>query len=421
MSRIQIERNITLLMIFGFFQMFMIIIPVIVPLFQSKGLDLAQIFYLQAIFAGIVVCFEIPSGYFADRFGRRRAVTWGGFMTGVGYTVLTFADDFSGLVLFECSVGIGLSLTSGADIALLYDSQKELDAEPEEQRNSIANFRMSKSMAETAAALVGGVVVLYSFNLLVLVQAFISWLPFVVTLFLVEPSYHRLDEGGHLENAKRVLSHIFVDDSFLRLLFITMIAYSLSTFYVVWLMQPWWEGQGIPLSYFGVLWAGLNLMVGVSAKVSVKMERHLGAGLTLTTMAALPAIGYFSMALMDGWVVILLSAGFYLSRGINQVVLTDAFNARIPSEFRATANSLTGFAFRLVFIVTGPMIGYLTSWQGLSTTLMVLGIATAALYGLLMLPLIKRIPSHSIQQTGRAAIGRATNGRATNGRGEGNP
>jgi MFS family permease len=111
MSRIQIERNITLLMIFGFFQMFMIIIPVIVPLFQSKGLDLAQIFYLQAIFAGIVVCFEIPSGYFADRFGRRRAVTWGGFMTGVGYTVLTFADDFSGLVLFECSVGIGLSLT----------------------------------------------------------------------------------------------------------------------------------------------------------------------------------------------------------------------------------------------------------------------------------------------------------------------
>ncbi len=380
-------------MMFGFFQMFMIIIPVIVPLFQSKGLDLAQIFYLQAIFATVVVCFEIPSGYFADQLGRRRAVIWGGFMTGVGYTVLVFADGFMGLVLFECSVGIGLSLTSGADIALLYDSQRELDAQPEEQRNSIANFRMSKAGAETVASLIGGVVVLYSFDMLVLVQALISWMPFLVALCLVEPHYHRLDEGGHLENAKRVLRHIFVDDSFLRLLFITSTAYGLSTFYVVWLMQPWWEAQGIPLAYFGVLWAGLNLVVGVAGKVSIKVEERLGMPITLTIMAALPAIGYFSMAFMSGWIVILLSAGFYISRAINQVVVTDAFNARIPSEFRATANSLTGFAFRLVFILTGPLVGYLTSRQGLSTTLVVLGFATLALYALLMYPLIKRIPS----------------------------
>ena len=73
----------------------MIIVPVIVPFFMSKGLSLAEIFYLQAVFAATIVLLEAPSGYFADVFGRRIALLIGSVVHGLGYLCLNFADDFA--------------------------------------------------------------------------------------------------------------------------------------------------------------------------------------------------------------------------------------------------------------------------------------------------------------------------------------
>ena len=97
---------------------------------------------------------------------------------------------------------------------------------------------------------------------------------------------------------------------------------------------------------------------------------------------------------------LLLAFTFYVSRGFHQVILTDAFNSRIPSEFRATANSLTGFLFRLTFILTGPLVGYLYEWQGMSVTLMTLGAASALLFVILLLPLIRSVAVISVGAAG---------------------
>jgi hypothetical protein len=41
-------------------------VPVIAPFFMAKGISLADIFYLQAVFAVAIVVLEAPTGYFAD-------------------------------------------------------------------------------------------------------------------------------------------------------------------------------------------------------------------------------------------------------------------------------------------------------------------------------------------------------------------
>jgi len=92
----------------------MVIIPVIVPFFESRGLSLAQVFYLQAIFAAFVVLFEVPSGYIADVFGRRNVLIAGSIFHGLGFSWLYFAEGFAQLVLFEMTVGLGLSFLSAA-------------------------------------------------------------------------------------------------------------------------------------------------------------------------------------------------------------------------------------------------------------------------------------------------------------------
>ncbi|MEM7279820.1 MAG: MFS transporter [Pseudomonadota bacterium] len=391
MSDLQLRQNISVLYAFSFCWLALVIIPVMVPFFASKGLSLTEVFILQSLFALSVVVFEIPSGYIADVIGRRNALVAGSVFHGLGFSTFCFADDFSDLVVAEVLIGVGMSLLSGADLSLLYDSQLALRMSPREHTRGIARLRSIKATSEGLASLLAALLVLYSFDVVVYVNAAIAWLPFLLSFKLVEAPYKRMERTNAFADFRRIMMHLFYQERLLRLTTLAVTFYGLSTFYVVWLIQPYWEALGIPLAMFGVLWAAKNFAVAIAAKYCAPLEERFGAGPVLIAMALLPVVGYFAMAFPGGLVGVLLAFTFYISRGFHQVILTEAFNSRVPSEFRATANSMTSFMFRLAFIVTGPLVGYLYEWQGMVTTLLALAAATLALFFVLMLPLLRAI------------------------------
>ncbi len=49
-------------------------VRVIVIFFQAQGLLMTQVMLLQTAFAAAVVALEVPSGFFADRVGRRPSI-----------------------------------------------------------------------------------------------------------------------------------------------------------------------------------------------------------------------------------------------------------------------------------------------------------------------------------------------------------
>ena len=61
-----------------------------------------------------------------------------------------------------------------------------------------------------------------------------------------------------------------------------------------------------------------------------------------------------------------------ISRGLNTVVFYNALNQRVEGEFRATVNSIVSLGTRGLFIVTGPLLGYLMDNQGVHSTLLIL-------------------------------------------------
>lgn len=393
----KLHKNISLVYGLAFFQSFMVIVPVIVPFFMSKGLSLAEIFYLQVFFATTIVLLEAPSGYFADVFGRRNALIIGGAVHGLAYLCLNFADSLGSLILFEIMAGIAASLLSGADLALLYDTHNALeDDSNSEHSNSIAHLGFVKSGAEGLGALLGGGLALYSFDLMVAFQSVAAWMCLLLAVLVMEPPYkkQRLNEGR--VQIGEILRHLFNGDPVLRNVVIAIPLYSLATFHVAWLMQPYWESQGISLAMFGILWCSQSLVVALANKFGFVIERRHGAVSALMLMGALPVLGHFGMAWLQGWPGILTGLLLFLCRGMNQVILVNALNRRVPSEFRATANSLTSFLFRLSFITTGPLVGYVAESKGLETALNLLGIASVALFLLVMLPLIQSVKN--IQQ-----------------------
>lgn len=392
----KLKRNIPILYLFMFFWLALVIIPVMVPFFQSKGLTVADVYYLQAFFAFIVVICEVPSGYIADTFGRKTALVIGSVFHAVGFTWLCFTESFAGLLVFEGLVAIAISLFSGADLSMLYDTQEALDHSPEAKTKGIANMRFVKSSAEGLAALLGGALVVYSFDAVVMANAIFAWAPLFLVFFLTEPPFQKMEKNQAMVNLKSIVRFLYFGDELLRLICLNTTLFALATFYVIWMLQPYWQDEGIPLAYFGVLWAAQSFVIAIASKLCIPLENRFGARAVLIAMAVLPVIGYFGMAGLGGALGIALSFAFFMSRGLNQVIMSDALNRRTPSSFRATANSMVSFMFRGIYIVTGPLVGFLISWQGMSITLAVLGVAVIIVTGLYLVPLLKAVEALTV-------------------------
>jgi MFS family permease len=383
----QLQANLLRTLWLGFFQVFMVIMPIAVPFFQSKGLSMQEVFTLQAFYGLVVLLSEIPSGYIADLFGRKQALVIGACFAGLGHSFLLTADGFWGLVLFELALGIGHSLISGADIALLYDTELALGRGEQAQRLIVGRLYSFRTSSEAIAALLCSVLLLWSVDMVVIVQAVTGWVPPVLALRLKEPPGARLNGSSHLGNMAEICRALMVRSRLLRLVVLALCIWSLTTFYAVWLLQKIWELSGIELVHFGYLWAGLTVIAALSGRYAHQVENRLGTTTLLAFIGLSPVVGYLGLehlGIVGGYFA---SVTFFMSRGFGLVVLRDALNKRIPSEYRATANSLTSFGFRGAFVVTGPLVGYYFDLWGMQATLYLLAAATLVIFVALILPL----------------------------------
>ena len=382
-----LSRNISIASWRAFFGMFLVVVPLLVPYWRSLGLSMHEVLELQALFGLAVVIFEVPTGYVADLFGRKTSVVLGGFLSGLCFSCLPFAKTYSELATFEVVIAIAATLVSGAEDAIVYESIPAVA----NRRQILGSFRVWSLAGETSAAVLGGFLVMLSFDAVLWGQVVFGWFPFLCSLFLIEPPRPQMAESSHTTRILKIIAHVLVDDRLTRLVFINYVVWGLSSFCVVWLLQEYWMNAGIPLSYFGAMWAVLMAFSAVVSKFAHSIEHRLGPARTLVTLASAPILGYLLMAYAPPVVGIMAGSLFYLTRGLTYVVFQDAFNIRVPSEFRATANSLQSLCFRLGFVPIGPIIGSIIDTRGLPTALAGLAAGFGVCAVILLLPLLRQI------------------------------
>ncbi|MFP3860730.1 MAG: MFS transporter [Bacteroidales bacterium] len=120
-----LQANIIKLYLIKISKWFMLFMPIIVLFYKNNGLSMQDIFTLKAAYSIAIVLLEIPSGYIADVLGRKKTLIIGAFLGFAGFLIYDFSFNFWGFLMAELVLGIGQSLISGADSALLYDSLKK--------------------------------------------------------------------------------------------------------------------------------------------------------------------------------------------------------------------------------------------------------------------------------------------------------
>ena len=396
------QKNIGKVLFLSSSWTFLILMPIIVPFFKSLGLQMEQIFMLQSFYAFVVVVCEIPSGYISDLLGRKNTLIVACLFHGIGFSFFPFVSDLGGLMVAEFFLGVGVSLFSGTDIALIYDSI-EAEGEIVSLRGLMGKMVFYQQASESMAALFTTFLISVSFNFPVLIQACISWIPFLVALTLVEPTRKKMSTKRHGENLKYIFKALFKKSYVLTLILFNGMAYGVTTLLAVWTYQAFWGDLGIPLTSFGLLWAISNIIVAFMGRSSNRFEKWFGTRNAFLVMGVLPIIGWAAMGVTAYYkaptLVVIIGIGLsflhQVCRGISQVLLKDMLNQSVETEMRATANSFKSFGVRGLFIFWGPGLGFLMDHNGGSTAFFVMSGIYVLCFGILCVPLIqnsKRMP-----------------------------
>lgn len=378
-------RNIPLLYIIRIAKWFNLVMPIVVLFYTDTGMNMQEIFILKSIYSIGIVAMEIPSGWMADVWGRRKTLILGSILGTIGFVVYSVTHSFMWFVLAEVILGVGYSFVSGADSAILYDTLKENDREKQYVKQE-GRITSAGNFAEAIAGIVGGLLAAITIRTPFYFQILVAAMAIPASLQLIEPKLHR----EHvilkpLEFLKAARKNLTGNRNLLTAILFSSVT-GTATLTFAWFVQPWLLEINLPVEWFGVMWALLNISVAVSSVLAYKMEnlvtRKSG---TLLILIALTAGFWLSGWFIAPWGIAFLFF-FYLARGMATIILKNYVNEFTDSEVRATLLSVRNFLIRINFAVTGPFLGWITDKISLSWALFTAG----ALY--MLLALISVIP-----------------------------
>ena len=350
-----------------------LVMPVIVLFYNSNGLNMQDIFVLQSVYSATLMILEIPTGYFADIAGRKTSLVLGALFGFTGYLIYTVSFGFWQFVLAETILGIGQSLVSGADSAMLYDTlaARRLTGKYirfEGRITSLGNF------AEAFAGIIGGLLAVSSLRLPYYVQAGVSMIAIPAALFLQEPPVHLVARKPGLRDVVHIVRNTLIRDRKLRWNTLFSAVTGACTLTMAWFAQPYFKSVHLPVSWFGVVWAILNLSVGIAAIRAWKIEKRLGAPKIVVAFTLMLIMAYLALSFIHGWAGFLVLAAFYLARGLATPILRNYINVITTSDVRATVLSVRNFVIRLLFVLLGPFFGWITDSFSLSVALLTAGL-----------------------------------------------
>ena len=368
-----LKRNLTALYLVKIAKWMNLVMPVIVLFYKSNGLTMKDIFLLQSVYSLTLMTLEIPTGYFADRVGRKSSILFGSMLGFTGYLVYSFSFGFWQFVIAEVILGVSQSLVSGADSAMLYDTlasakQNDRYTRLEGRVTSIGNF------GEAFAGIVGGILAVSSLRTPFFVQTCVAMIAIPAALMLREPPVKtRKTKPGLKEIGSIIYSALHGDVKLKWNTFFSAIT-GAATLSMAWFAQPYFGQIKLPLTMYGVLWALLNLTVGIAAIYAWRFEKKFGASRTVITFTLAIFLSYLMLTFMPGYTGLIVLLVFYLGRGLATPTLRNYINIITTSDIRATVLSVRNFLIRFIFAVTGPLWGWITDKYSLQSAIISAGL-----------------------------------------------
>ncbi len=337
--------------------------PISVPYFLDwLRVDYTRMFILQAWFLFWVFILEVPTGVVADKFGRKMSVAIGCLLFAADMLFFGLSRNYYLLFAAEFLGAVGMTLISGADQALLYDSLVALKVQ-ERARFYFSRYEAAGTLGLLIAFPIGSWIAgLRNYPSLLPVPFALTTLSAVLAagMFFSMREPPRAKPKEHfLEMGMLGLRTLFAHPE-LRAYVLNAVTISSVTFFAFWFYQPVAQRAGLGVTYLGFVGAGFNLFSAILlANVSI-LEKVIGVRRLLVLTAFLPAILFIAL----GFVHLLAFAipALFILVGCRMVripILNALINRHVESENRATVISSVSLLERFVTFLLYPVVGQL--------------------------------------------------------------
>lgn len=336
-------------------------------LLEERGLTLGQVLLFESAFAAITVAAEIPTGMVADRWGRRLSLLASGLFTALGLTIFGLAGSIEFLLLAFTLFGIGLSLMSGADDAMLFDSLAPLGRGEEFARRAGRLNAMAWGV-NAATAIIGALLAqATSLALPIMMSGGFGLVAAFLALRFTEPPARGepvpfLRIG--VRAARRVLGQ---RELWSIIVFFGTLLVSAALVFTVF--QPIATRLGAPVWALGLIAATITVASAYGGWISATTERRFGLSKTLVIagLAATVALLAAAAGIRALFPLILLSP---LAWNILHPLVADYLARRVPDRERATVLSINSMASQLGAVIATPLVGLVVDQRGTGSALL---------------------------------------------------
>ncbi|OVE74598.1 hypothetical protein BVX95_01775 [archaeon D22] len=218
----------------------------------SNNLTITQVMTLQTIFVALILLLEIPSGAFADIYGKKLSISLGIFCATISYLIFAVGTNYLTFLIAMIFMAFCWALTSGADSALLFDSLKE--AKKEKKYAKIfgkGNFLVLLNWA--FLALIGSYLSIHiGYRNLFLISAFLFFIGSIIAISFKEPPIHKkVNENNYFRHIAEAVK--FSKDHKVVKNLIIYFGIFAALGHITWiLIQPFYEQSTLPSYLIGI-------------------------------------------------------------------------------------------------------------------------------------------------------------------------
>ena len=349
--------------------------PILISYIRAVSqMSLSEIYIMEATCLVGIMLLEIPSGALADLLGRRRTIFIGSALMVAEQLVFALAD--SRLMIWSANLiwVVGISLVSGADSSLLFDSLKVLGREDDFKKIEGQSISFRLLLVAACSPLVG---YLAGWNWRLPVGLGVVFIAFncLVTYFFVEPPFAGRQKYTAAEHWRLMkLSVLFVSNH-RPVKWVIAFSVLVGVISKVWFFSynPYFELVNLPLSWYGWIFLGLNLVAAVFSHQGHRLWEKIGDFGSVLMILAIVSLPIMAMGLVVAWPLAFLVILQNVARGYCNPFLGHFLHRYLDSSNRATVVSIKSAVRGLAEFIMLGLFGLLLRLVSLPTGLVVLG------------------------------------------------
>jgi MFS family permease len=364
------NSNIWKLYIFYFFSALEFTLAIYTLFLLDNGLSMTEIMILESIFTITIFAFEVPSGAFADRIGRKWALFLSTFLASIAWLTFGFGTTFWIFLLAQIFIGLAWAFSSGADSAFIYDTLKELKREKEYDKMFGIFYFIDMFTLGVVGVISGFLATIMDYKNLFFITSFLFFIASLVSLTLKEPPIHKhLQEKNYFNHLKKAVK-FSINHKIIRNLIIYFGTYAALAHLAYFIIQPYYKDAGFSELILGIAISAYFMFLAIGGLFAHKIIKRFKEKSLLFSLLLITGVSLIALYFSNKYIAIFFIGLITFTEGIRNVFI----GKEIDSHHRATVISVKSMSKSVIYAFAAPIIGLVTDIYTPEASLLMLGI-----------------------------------------------